>query len=825
MQKFFVFGMMCASCSARVEKAVLKVKGVKECNVSLITNTLLVEGSAKDASIISAVRKAGYDAEIQDGNKDFLFLDDKENLKKRLFTSIFFLLALLYITMGHGMLNLPLPSFLSENMSALGLIQFFLSSIVLIINKKFFTSGIKSLFHLSPNMNTLVALGSGVSFLYSTVILFSMIFFQSSSAEEKMGNLYFEGAAMIVTLITVGKLLEAVSKGRTTDAIKDLMKLAPENAVIIKDGKETEVSVKEIKIGDIFIVRPGESVPVDGEVIEGEASINEASLTGESIPSEKRNGSKVFSSTINVNGFLKCKAEHVGEDTTLSKIIRLVTEASSTKAPIARIADRVSGFFVPTVMAIAILTLTIWLILGEEKAFALKCAISVLLISCPCSLGLATPVAIMIGNGVGARNGILFKTSAALEIAGKIQTVAFDKTGTITKGKPEITDVIPASGIEEKDLLLLASSLEAKSAHPLADAVIRYFYSSGFSASDLFAADDFISLPGGKLSAFINGKKISAGSLNQQSSLIDVSSIKEKVEELSMEGKTPLVFSSDNRLLGLLAAVDTIKEDSAKAILLLKDMGIKTVMLTGDNEKTANVIAKKAGIEKVIAGILPDGKASEIKKLKEEAKTAMAGDGINDAPALTSADIGIAVGGGSDIAIDSASVVLMKDSLLDVPAAIKLGKATLKNIHENLFWAFFYNIIAIPLASGVFYTSFGLLLNPMFSAAAMSLSSFCVVLNALRLNLFNPYKSSHKKVKINKEKETFVMADKEKIFKVNGMMCSNCEKHVKEALEKISGIESAIPSHEKGEVVVKLSKEVSNEKIISAIKKAGYTVA
>lgn len=838
MEKFLISGMSCATCSARIEKAVTKLNGVESCAVSLLTNSMSVEGTASAKSIIQAVEKAGYGAKVSGSEKtskpeeqEFLLENSElKNLKSRLASSLIFLLILMYFSMGHMMLNFPLPSWFNGNHVAMGLVQLLLTIVILFINRKFFISGTKGLLHGTPNMDTLVALGSGVSFVYSTLALFNMTDAVLKGDEQRvmkcMDNFYFEGAAMIVTLITVGKMLESISKGKTTNALKNLIKLKPENATVIREGKEIVIPISEVKRDDIFIVKPGENIPVDGIVIEGESSVNESALTGESIPVDKSAKSEVYSATINLNGFLKCKALRVGEETALSQIIKLVSDASATKAPIAKTADKVSGIFVPSVLLISAITFFIWLICGAEFNFALSRAIAVLVISCPCALGLATPVAIMVGNGVGAKNGILFKTATSLEETGKIKIVALDKTGTITKGEPEVTDIVAADDISEKDLIKIAASLESKSSHPLAKAVVKFYSNSSFANEELFDTQDFVSLPGNGISCTIKGEKFFAGNLVFIEKNADVSSVKEKAALFASEGKTPLIFARENKILGMICVADKIKDDSAQAISQLKAMSVSPVMITGDNEKTAQAIAKNAGIEKIIAGVLPDGKAKTIATLKSKGKTAMAGDGINDAPALASADIGIALGAGSDIAIDSAQVVLMKNSLLDVPAAIRLSKATLKNIHENLFWAFFYNVAGIPLAAGVYYKAFGLLLNPMFAAAAMSLSSFCVVTNALRLNFFKPYKFSKTESKfqsLRRQKEV-TMSTIEKTIKVEGMMCGHCEAHVKEALEKIKGIEEATADHETGKVVLKLSKEVDDKKIADAVKKAGYIV-
>lgn len=838
MEKFLISGMSCAACSARIEKAVAKVKGVESCAVSLLTNSMSVKGTASAQSIIQTVEKAGYGAKVSGSEKTSkpeeqeLLLENSElkNLKSRLAASLIFLLILMYFSMGHMMLNFPLPAWINGNHVAMGLVQLLLTIIILFINRKFFISGTKGLIHGTPNMDTLVALGSGVSFAYSTLVLFNMTDAVLKGDELRvmkcMDNFYFEGAAMIVTLITVGKMLESISKGKTTNALKNLIKLKPENATVIREGKEIVIPISEIKKDDVFIVKPGENIPVDGIVIEGESSVNESALTGESIPVDKSAKTEVYSATINLNGFLKCKALRVGEETALSQIIKLVSDASATKAPIAKTADKVSGIFVPSVLLISAITFFVWMICGAEFNFALSRAISVLVISCPCALGLATPVAIMVGNGVGAKNGILFKTATSLEETGKIKIVALDKTGTITKGEPEVTDIVAADDISEKDLVKIAASLESKSSHPLAKAVVKFYSNSTFTNEELIETQNFVSLPGNGISCTIKGEKFFASNLAFIEKNADISSIKEKAALFSSEGKTPLVFAKENKILGMICVADKIKDDSAQAVSQLKAMSVTPVMITGDNEKTAQAIAKNAGIEKIIAGVLPDGKAKTIATLKSKGKTAMAGDGINDAPALASADIGIALGAGSDIAIDSAQVVLMKNSLLDVPAAIRLSKATLKNIHENLFWAFFYNIAGIPLAAGVYYKAFGLRLNPMFAAAAMSLSSFCVVTNALRLNFFKPYKFSKSENKFQslKRQEEVTMSTIEKTIKVEGMMCGHCEAHVKEALEKIKGVEEATADHETGKVVLKLSKEIDDKKIADAVKKAGYKV-
>ena len=830
MQNYEIIGMSCAACVARVEKAVSKVPGVTSCSVNLLTNSMVLDGTASESEIISAVEKAGYGAKNKNAGKSAEkksdkddFLKDKETpvLKKRLFTSLGFLAVLMYISMGHMMWNWPLPSFMEGNHIMIGLSQLLLAAIIMVINQKFFVSGFKSLSHRSPNMDTLVALGSSASFIYSTIILFLMTHFQNLGESGKVMSLmhefYFESAAMILTLITVGKMLEAKSKGKTTNALKSLMKLAPQTATVMRDGKEVEVPVEEVQVGDIFTVRPGENIAVDGIVIEGSSAVNEASLTGESIPSEKTEGSKVSSGTFNTSGFLKCRATAVGSETTLSKIIQMVSESSATKAPIAKIADKVSAIFVPVVICIAVITIAVWLLLGKEIGFALARGISVLVISCPCALGLATPVAIMVGNGMGARNGILFKNSVTLEQAGKINIVAFDKTGTITKGTPEVTEIFKCV----PDLLKLAASLEAKSEHPLAKAVLE---KAGAENIELSEVTDFNAVFGKGLEGFIEGKKVFGGNR-------DFIGIKTKIPEealrkadsFSERGQTPLFFSTENEFLGIISVSDTIKEESAQAISQLKNMGIKTIMLTGDNEKTARAIAKQAGIDEVYAGVLPSQKAEIIKKLKAEGVTCMTGDGINDAVALTEADVGIAIGTGTDVAVDAAQIVLMKDNLLDVPAAIRLSRKTLMNIKENLFWAFIYNTIGIPLAAGVFINLFGWKLNPMFGALAMSLSSFCVVTNALRLNLAKIYNNKgDKKIKNkshNKEKSKM-----EKTLNITGMMCGHCEAHVKKALEAVAGVTEAVASHEKGTAVVTLSQEVSNDVLTAAVKDAGYEV-
>lgn len=831
MEQYNVNGMSCAACSARVEKAVSKLEGVTSCSVSLLTNSVSVEGTASDDEIIKAVSDAGYSASKKSLSKDDLSHKDDDALKdtetpkilKRLIASVIFLLALMYISMGHMMWNFPLPPFLAENHVAMGLSQLLLTAIIMVINQKFFISGFKGLIHLAPNMDTLVALGSGAAFVYSTYALFAMTSVQlngdMAAVSGYMDEFYFESAAMILTLITVGKMLEAYSKGRTTDALKGLMNLAPKTAVIIVDGEEKQVPIESVKIGDVFAVRPGESIPVDGIVLEGSTAVDESALTGESVPVDKMPGDEVSAATINRSGFVKCEAKRVGQDTTLSQIIKMVSDASATKAPIAKIADKVSGVFVPAVIAVAVITLAVWLIVGQSAGYALARAISVLVISCPCALGLATPVAIMVGSGVGAKNGILFKTAVSLEETGKIKIVALDKTGTITKGEPVVTDIIP-DNIGENELLRLAYSLEVKSEHPLAKAIVAKAEEKGLTAEPI---DDFEIAVGNGLSAVIGGDKLIGGNKDYITSAAKISeNIMTAADKLADDGKTPLYFCKNGVFLGVIAVADVIKNDSRAAIKRLKNMGLKVVMLTGDNEKTANAIGRQAGVDNVIAGVLPDGKASVIQKLRAEGKTAMVGDGINDAPALTNADVGIAVGAGIDIAIDAADIVLMKSNLEDVPAAIKLGKSTLRNIHENLFWAFIYNVIGIPLAAGVFITLLGWQLNPMFGAAAMSLSSFSVVTNALRLNFVKLYPKSHNKniSKPNYSKEHIM---KETIT-IKGMMCPHCEGRVKSALEEIPGVQSANVSHKDGTAVVTLEKEVPLETLKAAVQNAGYKV-
>ncbi len=836
MEQYSVTGMSCAACSSRVEKAVSKVPGVTSCSVSLLTNSMGVEGTAAEQEIIKAVEDAGYGAAKKGaiaGGKPVItemageeLLKDRETplLRQRLIASLGFLIVLMYISMGHMMWGWPLPAFLEENHIAVGLFQLLLTIIIMVINQKFFISGFKSLFHKAPNMDTLVALGSTAAFVYSTYALFAMTDAQvkgnSNMVMEYMHEFYFESAAMILTLITVGKMLEARSKGKTTDALKSLMKLAPKTAILVINGVETEVSIDQVKTGDIFVVRPGENIPVDGVVLEGNSAVNEAALTGESIPIDKEKGDHVSAATINQSGYLRCEATRVGEDTTLSQIIQMVSDAAATKAPIAKVADKVSGVFVPTVIIIAALTIFIWLLAGKDIGFALARGISVLVISCPCALGLATPVAIMVGNGVGAKNGIMFKTAVSLEEAGKMQIVALDKTGTITQGEPEVTDIITAKGIISQELLQLAFSLEKKSEHPLAGAIVRYAKNQNIEE---FEVTDFTALPGNGLSAVIEGEMLAGGNALFISKQAEVpEELKKQAEKLAGEGKTPLYFAKGKRLIGIIAVADIIKEDSPKAVQELKDMGIHVVMLTGDNERTANAVGKLAGVDEVIAGVLPDGKENVIRSLQNKGKVAMVGDGINDAPALTRADIGIAIGAGTDIAIDAADVVLMKSRLSDVAAAIRLSKATLKNIHENLFWAFIYNIIGIPLAAGIWIPIFGWQLNPMFGAAAMSLSSFCVVTNALRLNLVPIYKAG----KIKKKKKIEKMEEKgmTKTMKIEGMMCGHCEARVKKCLEAIPGVTEAAVSHEAGTAVVTLASEVTNETLTKAVEEQDYKV-
>lgn len=832
MKQYNVTGMSCASCVARVEKAVNKVDGVTSCSVNLLTNSMSVDGDVKSSDVISAVEKAGYGASLK-GNS---YKENKSNdeplkdtetpkLKKRLFSSLVFLILLMYISMGHMMWGFPLPSILANNHIAMGLIQLLLTGIIMVINQKFFVSGFKALINRSPNMDTLVALGAGASFIYSVYALFAMTNAQvnndMSLVMKYMDEFYFESAGMILTLITLGKMLESYSKGKTTNAIKGLMNLAPKKATILVDNVEKVVPVEEVKIGDIFVVKPGENIPVDGVVIEGESAVNESALTGESIPVDKSVGDNVSGATVNQSGFIKCKATKVGEDTTLSQIIKMVSDASATKAPIAKVADKVSGVFVPIVISIAVVTIIVWLLCGATFGNALVRGISVLVISCPCALGLATPVAIMVGNGVGAKNGILFKNATSLETTGKVSYVLLDKTGTITNGTPVVTDIIPSENYTEDNLLSYASSLESKSEHPLAKAVVQKAIDSSIKTLD---TTDFKSLTGNGVSAKINGKTIVGGSVKHISSIANIDeNIIKKADDLATKGKTPLLFVMDNQLLGIIAVADVVKSDSPKAIKELQNMGIKVVMVTGDNEKTAQAIAKESGVDEVIAGVLPDGKEKVVTQYKQKGMVAMVGDGINDAPALTRADIGIAIGAGTDVAIDSADIVLMKSKLTDVSGAIRLSRGTLRNIHENLFWAFIYNVIGIPLAAGVWIPIFGWTLSPMFGAAAMSLSSFCVVTNALRLNFLN-IRSSKRDRKIKnktnkKEKNTMTTT-----LKINGMMCPHCEATVKTALESIDGVTSAEVSHESGTAVVTLSKEVSYDVLKKAVVDKGYTV-
>ncbi len=840
MKQYNVTGMSCAACSARVEKAVSKVPGVTSCSVSLLTNSMGVEGTASADAIISAVEEAGYGASEKGHASDHTqgqslsiaeeadSLKDRETpkMKRRLIASLCFWIPLMYLSMGHMMWNWPIPSALAENHMAIGLVELLLTTMIMVINQKFFISGFKGLIHKAPNMDTLVALGAGASYVYSLYALFAMSAALTrqdmAGAMSYMHEFYFESAATILTLITVGKLLEAISKGRTTDALKSLMKLAPKTATVVRNGVEEVVSIEQVRKGDVFVVKPGENIPVDGIVLEGTSAVNESALTGESIPVDKNIGDSVSAATLNQSGYLRCEASRVGEDTTLSQIIQMVSDAAATKAPIAKIADRVSGVFVPAVIGIALVTLAVWLIAGQTIGFALSRAISVLVISCPCALGLATPVAIMVGNGMGAKNGIMFKTAVSLEETGKTQLVALDKTGTITSGEPKVTDMFPADGITEQELLTIAWALEKKSEHPLAHAILAKAEET--PSLEKFETEDFQAVPGNGLSGKVNGSLICGGNLNFISQNAEISDkIKETAEKLAEEGKTPLFFSRDRKLIGIIAVADVIKEDSPEAIRELQNMGIHVVMLTGDNERTARAIGAQAGVDEVIAGVLPDGKESVIRSLKKKGKVAMVGDGINDAPALTRADMGIAIGAGTDIAIDAADVVLMKSRLTDVPAAIRLSRATLRNIHENLFWAFFYNVIGIPLAAGVWIPLFGWQLNPMFGAAAMSLSSFCVVSNALRLNWFKMYDPSKdrkiKTKKTNKEDKTMT-----KTIKIEGMMCGHCEATVKKALEALSQVDSAEVSHEAGTAVVTLNSDVSDDVLKKAVEDKDYKV-
>ena len=839
MEQYHVTGMSCAACSSRVEKAVSKVPGVESCSVSLLTNSMGVEGTASPEAVIAAVEAAGYGASCKGsgagspsaagngaagGGADAEMLEDTEMpvLKKRLIWSIVFLVVLMYFSMGHMMWGWPVPDAMADNHVAMGLLQLLLTAAVMVINQKFFVSGFKSLWHRAPNMDTLVALGSTAAFGYSTYALFAMTGAQvrgdMDGVMQYMHEFYFETAAMILALITVGKMLEARSKGKTTDALKNLMKLAPKTAVVLRDGVETEVPVEQVVKGDVFVVRPGENIPVDGIVLEGVSAVNEAALTGESIPADKEPGNQVSAATVNQSGFLKCEASRVGEDTTLSQIIKMVSDAAATKAPIAKIADKVSGVFVPAVIGIAALTIVIWLLCGQSIGYALARGISVLVISCPCALGLATPVAIMVGNGMGAKNGILFKTAVSLEEAGKVNTVVLDKTGTITKGEPKVTDLVMAEGVSEAELLETAYALEVKSEHPLADAVVTMAEEKKLKVFDV---QDFVILPGNGLTAVNNGDQLIGGSLAFLSDRIGVpDDVKTVAQRLAEEGKTPLLFARGERILGVIAVADVIKEDSPEAIRQLQNMGIEVVMLTGDNERTAAAVGKQAGVDQVIAGVLPDGKEAEIRRLKRKGKVIMVGDGINDAPALTRADIGIAIGAGTDVAIDAADVVLMNSKLSDVPAAIRLSRATLRNIHENLFWAFIYNIIGIPLAAGVWIPLFGWQLNPMFGAAAMSLSSFCVVTNALRLNLFD-MRNAAKDKKIKRKQEETTM---EKTMKIEGMMCGHCEATVKKALEALDGVDHAEVSHEQDQAVVTLKEDVANDVLKKAVEDKDYNV-
>lgn len=841
MEQYIVTGMSCAACSSRVEKAVSKVPGVTSCSVSLLTNSMGVEGTASEQEIIKAVTDAGYGASKKgegtaktqsssvSAGEDMLKDRTTPALKKRLIASLGFLIVLMYFSMGHMMWGWPVPGFMKDNHVMMGLLQMLLTITVMVINQKFFISGFKGLLHRAPNMDTLVALGSGASFVYSTYALFAMTDAQMhgdmDAVMSYMHDFYFESAAMILALITVGKMLEARSKGKTTDALKGLMKLAPKTAVVIRGEKEVQVSIEQVQKGDCFVVKPGENIPVDGEVIEGNSAVNESALTGESIPVDKAVGDKVSAATVNQSGYLKCRATRVGEDTTLSQIIQMVSDAAATKAPIAKIADRVSGVFVPTVITIAVITIIVWLIAGQSIGFALSRGIAVLVISCPCALGLATPVAIMVGNGMGARNGIMFKTAVSLEETGKMQIVALDKTGTITSGEPKVTDIIPAAGVTEDTLLKYAYALENKSEHPLARAILEKAKEENAGIEEVTG---FQALPGNGLTAILDGHTLYGGNHTFISSKVSVDGdIQKKAEKLAEAGKTPLFFGNEDRLLGVIAVADVIKEDSPQAIKELQNMGIHVVMLTGDNERTAKAIGQQAGVDEVIAGVLPEGKEQVIRKLKEKGKVAMVGDGINDAPALTRADMGIAIGAGTDVAIDAADVVLMKSRLSDVSAAIRMSRATLRNIHENLFWAFFYNIIGIPLAAGVWYPLFGWKLNPMFGAAAMSLSSFCVVSNALRLNLFKMYDASKdKKLKAKKEKKRSKKEDKtmKKIMHIEGMMCGHCEAAVKKALEALPQVDEAVVSHEAGTAELTLNAEIADDVLKKTVEDKDYTV-
>ena len=852
MQQFIVTGMSCAACSASVEKAVSKVEGVTSCSVSLLTNSMGVEGTAADQAIIQAVEAAGYGASVKGeaaehtgassmaAEEEMLKDHDTPVLKRRLLASLGFLIVLMYFSMGHMMWGWPLPAFFENNHIAMGLVQLLLTGIVMVINQKFFISGFTSLAHRAPNMDTLVALGSTAAFGYSTYALFAMTDAQVKGDMEMvmhyMHEFYFESAAMILTLITVGKMLEARSKGKTTDALKGLMKLASKTAVVERNGQEVTVPIEQVKKGDIFLVRPGENVPVDGVILEGTSALNEAALTGESIPVDKKPGDVVSAATLNQSGFIRCEATRVGEDTTLSQIIQMVSDAAATKAPIAKIADKVSGVFVPAVITIAVITMIVWLLAGESVGFALARGISVLVISCPCALGLATPVAIMVGNGMGAKNGILFKTAVSLEETGKVQIVALDKTGTITNGEPVVTDMVPAEGVTEESLLALAASLEKRSEHPLAKAILKYVGEQHLTVEDV---SEFEALPGNGLTAVRNGVKLAGGNYAFIRTQTEVSEdLLKQSEALAEQGKTPMFFSENGRLAGIIAVADTMKEDSRQAVSELRNMGIRVVMLTGDNERTARAIGAQAGVDDVIAGVLPDGKESVIRKLQQYGKVAMVGDGINDAPALTRADMGIAIGAGTDVAIDAADVVLMKSRLSDVAAAVRLSRATLRNIHENLFWAFFYNVIGIPLAAGVWIPIFGWTLNPMFGAAAMSLSSFCVVTNALRLNLFNMHDAKKDKKlknpaiikelvdnnKTNHNQENKEIGTMKKTMKIEGMMCGHCEATVKKALEGLDGVTSAEVSHEAGTAVVELSADVADDVLKKTVEDKDYKV-
>lgn len=841
MEQYNVTGMSCAACSARVEKAVSKVPGVSSVSISLLTNSMGVEGTASEAAIVRAVEEAGYGASLKGAAKpsaaaklaeDEEALKDRETpaLKRRLTASLGFLLALMYLSMGHSMWGWPLPQFFDGNTVAAGLAQMILAAVVMLVNKKFFTSGFKGLMHGAPNMDTLVALGSAASFAYSVAALFLMTGAQArgdaAAAARYLHEFYFESAAMILTLITVGKMLEARSKGRTTDALKGLMKLAPQTATLLRDGAETVVPIERVQVGDEFAVHPGENVPVDGVILDGHSAVNEAALTGESVPVDKAPGDKVSAATVNQSGYLRCRATRVGEDTTLSQIIRMVSDAAATKAPIAKVADKVSGVFVPAVIAVALATIAVWWLLGEEFGFALARGISVLVISCPCALGLATPVAIMVGNGMGARHGILFKTAASLEAAGRVQIVALDKTGTITSGEPKVADLLPAGGASARELLELACALESKSEHPLARAVMRKSRDEGLTAAEV---SDFRALPGNGLTATLNGEELLGGSLAFIAGRAAVpEELNAKAEALAGQGKTPLLFTRGGKFMGVIAVADTIKEDSPQAVKELQDMGIRVVMLTGDNERTARAIGAQAGVDQVVAGVLPDGKEAVIRELQKRGRTAMVGDGINDAPALTRADTGIAIGAGADVAIDAADVVLMNSRLSDVPAAVRLSRATLRNIHENLFWAFFYNVVGIPLAAGAWISLLGWKMSPMFGAAAMSLSSFCVVSNALRLNFFD-LRSAKKDKKIWPVGLDQIASEKEnrsmtKTLNVEGMMCGHCEARVKKALEAVEGVASAEVSHEKGTAVVTLSKDVPDAVLKKAVEDQDYAV-